>query len=417
MRDFLSYVVGEVVAGRGDAIRAKTIAQDVYGRDPAREDYSENIVRVDARRLRRLLDDYYNGDGQGAALRIEIAPGGYIPSFSAFDEAAGSNQTAKASVTWRSRTLVAIVGGFGAVAVVAFIVLWHLHSDAPVPSAAISEAERHALFEQSGAVLQAENLCTQGRGMLFPIADTRQQAVATDLFKRAIELAPELACGYAGAAHSLSTQALLAPAGDERDAFLSEAVQYAERGQSLAPKDGWVVSGLAWASMVDGKVERAGRLSSLSEELSPTDGNVLDFYGVISIQLGHYEKAIAATDPSRERDTFGLGHAHRNIYGVANFHSGNYDTAIGAWEDAVRLGEPVSALTLIYLAAAHQARGDHDIAAGYGQDLQDGWPQFPVRVALERLFPDEKDSAELLGFLTEAGWTDPSGSGPTGDDG
>ena len=49
LRDFLTYIVEESLAGRGELIVGKTIAEDVYGRTP--EDGSDNIVRVDARRL------------------------------------------------------------------------------------------------------------------------------------------------------------------------------------------------------------------------------------------------------------------------------------------------------------------------------------------------------------------------------
>ena len=56
LQQFLTYVVEETIAGRGQSIRGKTIAADVYGRDLG-EAGAQNIVRVEARRLRRLLDE------------------------------------------------------------------------------------------------------------------------------------------------------------------------------------------------------------------------------------------------------------------------------------------------------------------------------------------------------------------------
>ena len=52
LRAFLTYIVEEEVAGRGEAILGKTIAQDVYGRTLSEKGDVDNIVRVDARRLR-----------------------------------------------------------------------------------------------------------------------------------------------------------------------------------------------------------------------------------------------------------------------------------------------------------------------------------------------------------------------------
>ena len=79
LRDFLTYIVEESLAGRGELIVGKTIAEDVYGRAP--EDGSDNIVRVDARRLRRHLSDYYASQGSNDPLRIHVDSGGYSPRF------------------------------------------------------------------------------------------------------------------------------------------------------------------------------------------------------------------------------------------------------------------------------------------------------------------------------------------------
>lgn len=76
---FLSYIVEETLAGQGDLIRGKTIAMDVYGRDPTDSGQSENVVRVDARRLRRSLQDHYTSEGKNDVIRIWVDRGGYVP--------------------------------------------------------------------------------------------------------------------------------------------------------------------------------------------------------------------------------------------------------------------------------------------------------------------------------------------------
>lgn len=290
-------------------------------------------------------------------------------------------------------------------------------SQIPLSTNAKSEARRIALINRSGASLQAENLCRQGRNLLFPIADLAQQNLATGLFYRAVELDPDYACGYAGAAHSLATQAILASNEAARTPLLSDAREMATKAQAISPKDGWVVSGLAWVALAGDDPETAFELSTLSEELSPTDGNVLDFHGVISIFVGEYEEARRATDPARERDTAGLQHAQHNIFGVASYHAGAYSDATEAFETAIRLGEPVSALTLIYLAVSYQANSEAAEARGFVNDLEEGFPNFPVRGVFSRLYPDEKTSNGIFQHLIEAGWTERNAQQPGTNDG
>ena len=68
----------------------------------------------------------------------------------------------------------------------------------------------------------------------------------------------------------------------------------------------------------------------------------------------------------------------------------------------------MSALTLIYLTAAHQARVDQRIAQDYAQDLPEAWPGFPVTAVLENLYPQQAVSGAIIALLAEAGWLDPT---------
>ena len=79
--NLLRYVVEETLAGRRDRIKAFSIAQDVFGRDANFDQQRDPIVRVEASRLRKCLDKYYESYGQGSVLRINIPKGGYAPTF------------------------------------------------------------------------------------------------------------------------------------------------------------------------------------------------------------------------------------------------------------------------------------------------------------------------------------------------
>jgi len=82
-RAFLSFVVGETLAGRTSQIKGYTIAVAVYGRNEGFDPQTDPVVRLEAGRLRRALANYYQSAGQDDPLRIEIAKGGYVPSFEA----------------------------------------------------------------------------------------------------------------------------------------------------------------------------------------------------------------------------------------------------------------------------------------------------------------------------------------------
>jgi len=79
--NFLGYVITETLEGRAGAIKGITISQDVYGRPDSIDPRSDTLVRVEAGRLRRLLDHYYLTDGRDEAVRISIPKGSYVPTF------------------------------------------------------------------------------------------------------------------------------------------------------------------------------------------------------------------------------------------------------------------------------------------------------------------------------------------------
>lgn len=79
--EFLRFIVYEALAGRTAQLKAYTIAMAVYGRDETFDAQSNSIVRVEATRLRRLLDRYYAGEGADDPIAISIPRGGYTPEF------------------------------------------------------------------------------------------------------------------------------------------------------------------------------------------------------------------------------------------------------------------------------------------------------------------------------------------------
>jgi adenylate cyclase len=80
-REFLRYVVEEVLAGRAAYLKQAAIAVEVFGRKPDFDAVIDPIVRVQAGRLRRSLERYYLLSGDGDFIRIELPKGSYAPVF------------------------------------------------------------------------------------------------------------------------------------------------------------------------------------------------------------------------------------------------------------------------------------------------------------------------------------------------
>jgi adenylate cyclase len=79
---FLRYVVGRTLAGEADQLKEYVLGLDVFDRSDGYDPRLDSIVRVEARRLRAKLDEYYAGPGAGDRVIIAIPRGSYAPVFS-----------------------------------------------------------------------------------------------------------------------------------------------------------------------------------------------------------------------------------------------------------------------------------------------------------------------------------------------
>lgn len=79
LRSFLSFVVEEVLAERGDRIKAFSIATSVFGRGDDFDVMNDPVVRIEAGRLRRALERYYLLAGRNDPVLIDIPKGTYAP--------------------------------------------------------------------------------------------------------------------------------------------------------------------------------------------------------------------------------------------------------------------------------------------------------------------------------------------------
>lgn len=78
---FLQFVVEETLAGHINEIKEYTIGIRALGRSADFNPQIDAVVRIHAGRLRRMLSEYYEGEGTTDPVRIEIPRGSYVPTF------------------------------------------------------------------------------------------------------------------------------------------------------------------------------------------------------------------------------------------------------------------------------------------------------------------------------------------------
>src|SRR5262245_20589340 len=85
MQRFLEFIVEETLAGRAEELGEYGIATAVFDRSADFEPAVDPVVRIEARRLRAKLLEYYGTpeSQQGDQVLIEVPKGAYVPVFRA----------------------------------------------------------------------------------------------------------------------------------------------------------------------------------------------------------------------------------------------------------------------------------------------------------------------------------------------
>ena len=131
-KQFLSFVVERTLEGRQSEIKERTIGTDLFGRPADYDMVGDSIVRVKANEVRRRLGRFYSEFG-GAPVRIELAPGSYVPLIhwpnpeDAASRAAAPLAMVEALSGGRPRQLLvaaAAVAALGLVLAAVFMVRW-----------------------------------------------------------------------------------------------------------------------------------------------------------------------------------------------------------------------------------------------------------------------------------------------------
>ena len=92
LQDVLRFMVEETLAGRGQEIKAYTIAIEVLQRPASFDPQTDAVVRVVVGKLRKRLARFYELRGISGPVRISIPVGRYMPQFSLCENLPDSGQ-------------------------------------------------------------------------------------------------------------------------------------------------------------------------------------------------------------------------------------------------------------------------------------------------------------------------------------
>jgi hypothetical protein len=85
LQRFLELVCDYYFQNRTQEINEFLIATEAFGKGPEFDPSQDSLVRVQAREVRRRLREYYQDEGKGSRLVLDIPLGHYVPDFTAVD--------------------------------------------------------------------------------------------------------------------------------------------------------------------------------------------------------------------------------------------------------------------------------------------------------------------------------------------
>ena len=81
MSRFLRFTVERALDGKSEQLKEYVLGVEVFDRGASYDPRVDPIVRVEARRLRSKLQKYYESEGLGDEVVIDLPKGNYAPIF------------------------------------------------------------------------------------------------------------------------------------------------------------------------------------------------------------------------------------------------------------------------------------------------------------------------------------------------
>jgi hypothetical protein len=182
VKDFLTFIVERSLTDDAATINETEIGRHVLRRQQSDFDPStDNIVRVQARHLRKKLEEYFEGEGSGEPVVLTIPKGSYIPKLSQRGAPADPSTSPR---PWRARLWLAAGGAVVLVVAGAWLVS---RTGLPIPAA------RPAVEGEPDLLWSA--FARTGRKTSIVLSDS-SVSVVQNLLRKRLTLAQYLSPGY-----------------------------------------------------------------------------------------------------------------------------------------------------------------------------------------------------------------------------
>lgn len=182
---FLRFCVELTLNEKGDQLKEQLVGCEVFDRKGNYDPRTDPIVRVEARRLRSKLKDYYTSSGRPDCVLIDLPKGAYVPSFRIRGVSKpGASQPA--SATSRPQKLAVE----RSIAVLPFANL-SPEAGADYFSDGLTEELIHLLTRIPGLHVVAWNSMSQLRGREQDLAGIRQELKVATVLRGSVRRTPE----------------------------------------------------------------------------------------------------------------------------------------------------------------------------------------------------------------------------------
>ncbi|SMP02081.1 tetratricopeptide repeat protein [Shimia sagamensis] len=401
----LRFLIDEHLAARATHGSQNAAISEFFA-DRSPEEASKKLMWA-MERLSEKLAVYYADDGADDPIRITTNSDLCGLNFQMWEDEAvpSTSQPQKMpmkGVIFVGLILVALVVGGG-------LALWpenqRFRSSGSVPVSQSEEDLGVPPFPERYDGLSVFELEKVAREYLYPTLDMERQRVAIAIAKEVIARDPEYVVAYATAGYGLTAIALMTSGGALSRRHLEEARLMRDQALAKGPEDPWVLSSAALVAFTERDYRSAINLSERSYALGSQDPDVAGAYAVLALLTSRYENAREATEVGSVADLPHTLMARERLYAMASFHVGEYVETIETLETSEREGRGVNVVTMTYLAAAHQASGNHQRASETVQHIREQWPMFRPEMIGRVFFQDPTEGDFLMQNLAAAGWT------------
>lgn len=246
----------------------------------------------------------------------------------------------------------------------------------------ISKSEAYVLYKQAMAIGH-------------PGSNPKRLRLSLRAFEQLIQIDPQFAGGYAGAAY---IQARLAFWGHSRspDTIVEKAVEMATKARALDPSFSLTYQALAYAHAARRDFDKALEFAKRAVEVEPSNPFANAIYAFLLHANGQRTLAIAYGERALRLDPVPTRTPYRNILAVIHFHNGAYKKTLAIIQSNNRRGGPRNPVVQIYLAATYAALGRTEEARASLRAMNQFKERFPWESWLRRSLRHQRDVDQVV---------------------